>query len=148
MTTRCQHFTMALQLAESQRFAHEYGDTSVSDLPVYGMADEAASEKATDMYYRRSEMTADPQLESSNKLQPDILGGSNVKFRNWSLKESLLEESRPNKLDSVTDGARTEKTVGSTNSACVPFRSSTEEINSLPFDTKLLSSDFNLDVKR
>lgn len=138
---------MTLQLAESQRFAHEYGDTSVSDL--YGTADEAASENTTDVFYRSSEITADePKLESSNKLQPDIVGGSNFKCRNWSLKDSLLEESRPNKLDSVADGTRTEKTVGNTNSACVPFQSSKEEINYFPFDTKLLSSDFNLDVKR
>ncbi|XP_037539027.1 leucine-rich repeat and IQ domain-containing protein 1 [Nematolebias whitei] len=146
MKTRCQHFTMALQLAESQRFAHKYGDTSVSDL--YGMADEAASEKTMDMYYRSSETAADePKLESSNKLPPDILGGSNVKCRNWSFKDTLLEESRPNTLDSVTDGPRAEKTVSNAHSACVPFLSSKEEINSLRFDTKLLSSDFNLDVK-
>ncbi|XP_069018884.1 leucine-rich repeat and IQ domain-containing protein 1 isoform X1 [Embiotoca jacksoni] len=52
----CHHLTVTLQLAEDQRFAHEYGDTTVPD-------DRATPEETAD-----TERVSDyPEMESTNK---------------------------------------------------------------------------------
>lgn len=147
MKTHCQHFTMALQLAENQRLAHEYGDTIVSDQHM--VTDETMSEKIMDMNCRSSEViTADPKSESNNKLPPVNLGGFNMKCRQQSSEDTPVEEICPNIIDSVTVDTITEKTISKANSVCIPSLSSKEKTNSLQFDKGPLSSDFNLDLKR
>uniref|UniRef100_UPI003AAAAA7D leucine-rich repeat- and IQ domain-containing protein 1 n=1 Tax=Centroberyx gerrardi TaxID=166262 RepID=UPI003AAAAA7D len=61
--TSCRHFTEALQLAEDQRFAHEYGDTTVSD--THRAADQTPPEEtlhtdSTDA----TKLTERPEMES------------------------------------------------------------------------------------
>lgn len=147
MKTHCQHFTVALQLAEHQRLAHEYGDTIVSD--QHKLTDETMSEKIMDMNGTSSEViTDDEKLESNNKLPAVILSGSNIKRRHQSFEDTPVEESCPSKFDSVTSGTRTEKTINKANSDWVLSLSSKENTKSLQFDKEPLYSDLNLDLKR
>ncbi|XP_017285691.2 leucine-rich repeat and IQ domain-containing protein 1 isoform X1 [Kryptolebias marmoratus] len=144
MKTHCHHFTMALQLAENQRFAHEYGDTSMADRQV--MPDETTAEKTLDVHRRSSEIaTADPKPEFNNKPPSVILSRSNIRCRNQSFENTPAEESCLTQFDSVATGARTVTTVSKASTTCAPLLSLKEERNTLNFD-KPLSSHPTLDL--
>ncbi|XP_013876062.1 leucine-rich repeat and IQ domain-containing protein 1 [Austrofundulus limnaeus] len=139
MKTHFQHFTMALQLAENQRLAHEYGDTIVSD--QHKVTDETMSEKIMNMSCRD-----DPKPESNDKLPPDTTG-FNIKRRHQSFEDTPVGESCQTKFDSIIVGTRTEKTISKANSDWVPSLSSKEKTNSLQFGKEPLSIDLNLDLE-
>lgn len=66
MKTSCRHFSEALQLAVDQRFAHEYGDTTVAD--KHKAADLTADQKTHEVDGTKAEeRTEDPEIELTGK---------------------------------------------------------------------------------
>lgn len=74
----CRHLTISLKLAEQQRFAHEYGDATVSD--GHEAADQPTSEKAAGVDALVAEkLTYYPEMESTNKTSAVGPSGDNMR---------------------------------------------------------------------
>ncbi|XP_028287147.1 leucine-rich repeat and IQ domain-containing protein 1 [Parambassis ranga] len=80
----CRHLTMSLNLAEQQRFAHEYGDTAVSDGHEAG--DQPTSEKAVGVDALMAEM------ESTNKIPAVGPSGDNMRCCDQSFERRPTAE--------------------------------------------------------
>lgn len=86
----CRRFTVTLKLAEDQRFAHEYGDTAVSD--ELWAASQAAPEKTSDSVI--AEKLRDYQeIESANKTPAAFLNKDNMRCSYWNFEEIPATES-------------------------------------------------------
>ncbi|XP_016534019.1 leucine-rich repeat and IQ domain-containing protein 1 isoform X3 [Poecilia formosa] len=96
MKSCCHHFTQALQLAEDQRFAHEYGGITVS-------AGQAKPEKPPDMDGRsQGKLTDSLKTESSAIRPPD-----NLSRNQPGRSEDTPDEKSPqDTFGSVTTGQR------------------------------------------
>ncbi|XP_043980998.1 leucine-rich repeat and IQ domain-containing protein 1 isoform X2 [Gambusia affinis] len=90
MKSCCHHFTQALQLAEDQRFAHEYGDITLS-------AVQARPERPPDMDGRRlGKLTDSLKTESATMRPPDN-----------------LSRNEPGRSEDPPDGKNPQDTFGS-----------------------------------
>ncbi|XP_054903291.1 leucine-rich repeat and IQ domain-containing protein 1 isoform X2 [Poeciliopsis prolifica] len=96
MKSCCHHFTQALQLAEDQRFAHEYGNISLS-------AVQARPEKPRDMDGRSlGKLTNSVKTESAAVQPPD-----NLSRNEPGRSEDTADEKNPqDTFGSVTTGQR------------------------------------------
>lgn len=124
----CQHFTETLKLAEEQRFAHEYGDTTVS-------AGQTAPEETAAM----ERTNAEEFTGNSQKVSPaDISIRNDIKCSYWTFEEKSSTESWPHTLDTV-------KTIPKTG-----LHSLTTRENASPFNIKTaaLSNHQDLDLKK
>ncbi|XP_031151179.2 leucine-rich repeat and IQ domain-containing protein 1 isoform X1 [Sander lucioperca] len=116
--TSCRHFAEALQLAKDQRFAHEYGVTTVAAKhraasqtkpeERLGHMDSTNAEKCTEC----------PEMESTGKVQPVIPNTDNIRCKYWTF-EKLAAESRHYSFNSVARGPKTEPTICKANSGSV-----------------------------
>ncbi|XP_037624583.1 leucine-rich repeat and IQ domain-containing protein 1 isoform X1 [Sebastes umbrosus] len=98
--TSCRHFTEALQLAKDQRFAHEYGDTSVAD--KHRAAGQTTPEETLDMDSTNAEKrTERPEMESTGKVQPVLPNRDRCSY--WTFEKSAAE-SWHDTFNTVTTG--------------------------------------------
>ncbi|XP_056138362.1 leucine-rich repeat and IQ domain-containing protein 1 [Lampris incognitus] len=105
----CRHCKEALQLAEEQRYAHEYGDSAVSE------KHEDTVHTAADLTHDWDDSDAErlgecPEIASlrsseSHKIVPLRLTGDDG--RGWSFQENLTLEQLPDESKSVTKMALT-----------------------------------------
>ncbi|XP_071389228.1 leucine-rich repeat- and IQ domain-containing protein 1 [Centroberyx affinis] len=110
--TSCRHFTEALQLAEDQRFAHEYGDTTVSD--THRAADQTPPEEtlhtdSTDA----TKLTEHPEMESPGNREAHTvpaLSPAGDNGRSWTFEKSATERLLDTP-ETVTTGPKMELTV-------------------------------------
>lgn len=81
---------MTLKLAEDQRFAHEYGETTVSDEPW--AASLTAPEKTLDSVIGEELMDC-RDIESTNKLPPVFPNRDIMRCSYWNFDETPATES-------------------------------------------------------
>uniref|UniRef100_UPI0037E7B01F leucine-rich repeat and IQ domain-containing protein 1 n=1 Tax=Semicossyphus pulcher TaxID=241346 RepID=UPI0037E7B01F len=113
----CRHFTDALQLAQDQRFAHEYGDTTVA---VGRMAAAQTPVKITDMDGTNAgKHTERPEAESPGKVSPVIPTSAKIRCSYWTVVEKSAAESRLETSDFIVAGLKTGPTVWKSNSGSV-----------------------------
>ncbi|XP_076742236.1 leucine-rich repeat- and IQ domain-containing protein 1 isoform X1 [Maylandia zebra] len=86
----CRHFSMTLKLAEDQRFAHEYGETTVSD--EHWAASQTAPEKTLDSVIGEELMDC-RDIESTNKLPPVFPNRDIMRCSYWNFDETPATES-------------------------------------------------------
>ncbi|XP_053175450.1 leucine-rich repeat and IQ domain-containing protein 1 [Scomber japonicus] len=103
--TLYRHFTEALQLAEDQRFAHEYGDTTAAD-KQRGAADQTtAKETLNEDSSSAGKFNERPDMEFTGKISPLIPREDNISSSYWTL-ENLATESWHDTVDTVTVGPK------------------------------------------
>ncbi|XP_065813308.1 leucine-rich repeat and IQ domain-containing protein 1 [Labrus bergylta] len=104
LKTSCRHFTEALQLAEDQRFAHEYGDTTVSDRHKAGGP--TTPEETTDMGPISAEKHTEPtEMEATDKAPAVIPNRDNIRCSYWTLEEKSVAKIQDSS-DCVTAGVK------------------------------------------
>ncbi|XP_062276790.1 leucine-rich repeat and IQ domain-containing protein 1 [Scomber scombrus] len=103
--TLCRHFTEALQLAEDQRFAHEYGDTTAADKQRGAAGQTTAEETLDEDSSSAGKFNECPDMEFTGKMSPLILREDNISSSYWTL-ENLSTESWHDTLDTVTVGPK------------------------------------------
>ncbi|KAM9352308.1 leucine-rich repeat- and IQ domain-containing protein 1 [Symphorus nematophorus] len=96
--TSCRHFTEALQLAKDQRFAHEYGDTTVAD--KHRTAGQTIPGETLDLDGTNAEKHAEhPEIASTGKVTPVIPNRNNIRCSCWTFDEKLAAESQHANLE-------------------------------------------------
>ncbi|KAM7415136.1 hypothetical protein PAMA_019791 [Pampus argenteus] len=102
--TSCQHFTKALQLAEDQRFAHEYGDTTAAD--KQRRAGQTTPEKTLDEDISSTgKLNEHPEMEFTGKVSTLISRKDNIRSSYWTFGKNLATESQQHDtLDNITAG--------------------------------------------
>ncbi|CAK6954551.1 leucine-rich repeat and IQ domain-containing protein 1 [Scomber scombrus] len=103
--TLCRHFTEALQLAEDQRFAHEYGDTTAADKQRGAAGQTTAEETHNEDSSSAGKFNECPDMEFTGKMSPLIPREDNISSSYWTL-ENLSTESWHDTLDTVTVGPK------------------------------------------
>nr|XP_029133776.1 leucine-rich repeat and IQ domain-containing protein 1 [Labrus bergylta] len=104
LKTSCRHFTEALQLAEDQRFAHEYGDTTVSDRHKAGGP--TTPEETTDMGPISAEKHTEPtEMEATDKAPAVIPNRDNIRCSYWTLEAKSVAKIQDSS-DCVTAGVK------------------------------------------
>ncbi|XP_039988240.1 leucine-rich repeat and IQ domain-containing protein 1 [Xiphias gladius] len=92
----CRHFTETLKLAVDQRYAHEYGSTTVS-------AAQTTAEKTLDMGSTNAQKPAEHlEMESTEEVPPSFPSRNNVNCSYWTLEEKSSTESWRDTLHTVT----------------------------------------------
>uniref|UniRef100_A0A668U0B3 Leucine-rich repeats and IQ motif containing 1 n=2 Tax=Oreochromis aureus TaxID=47969 RepID=A0A668U0B3_OREAU len=86
----CRHFSMTLKLAEDQRFAHEYGETTVPD--EHWAASQTAPEKTLGSVIGEELMDC-RDIESSNKVPPVFPNRDIMRCSYWNFEETPATES-------------------------------------------------------
>lgn len=86
----CRHFSMTLKLAEDQRFAHEYGETTVSD--EHWAASQTAPEKTLGSVIGEELMDC-RDIESSNRVPPVFPNRDIMRCSYWNFEETPATES-------------------------------------------------------
>ena len=107
----CRHFTETLQLANDQRFAHEYGDTTVA-------AGRTTPEEALDTDSNKAERrTESPEMESAEKVP--LIVPNRDRCSSWTSEEKSAADSRHDTLDRAATGPKTGPTVSRADSGRV-----------------------------
>ncbi|XP_070686532.1 leucine-rich repeat- and IQ domain-containing protein 1 [Pempheris klunzingeri] len=112
--TSCRHFTEALQLAEDQRFSHEYGETTVADKHS---AAGRKSEETPDM--DRTNVVKCTQ--STGQVSPLIPNKDNIRCSHRTFDEKTAAESWHDTFDTVTTGPQTGPAISKANSGSVHY---------------------------
>lgn len=103
--TLYRHFTEALQLAEDQRFAHEYGDTTAADKQRGAAGQTTAKETLNEDSSSVGKFNERPDMEFTGKISPLIPREDNIGSSYWTL-ENLATESWHDTVDTVTVGPK------------------------------------------
>lgn len=127
------HFTMTLKLAEEQRFAHEYGDTTVCD-------EHWAAVKTKTETLEVDTIITDPKRGSTAKMLPVILS------RSWGSEETAAAESRCDTFDGVKMGP--EPAVGKPNSGGVHFFVAKGKTTSFSLEKEPVSNQQDFRLKK
>ncbi|KAM9854837.1 leucine-rich repeat- and IQ domain-containing protein 1 [Aulostomus maculatus] len=86
----CRHFSKALQLAEDQRFAHEYGDITAAD--EQRAAGQTTSEKTLEEDSSSTgTLVKHPEIEFTGKASPVISNSDNIRCSDWTLEKPVTE---------------------------------------------------------
>ncbi|XP_036002132.1 leucine-rich repeat and IQ domain-containing protein 1 [Fundulus heteroclitus] len=104
MKSCCHHFALALQLAEDQRFAHEYGDTAVSE--EHTDAGQTMDEKSLDLDSRSLEKLTDSLKSESPVRRPPDNPGREQHGHNHCHFEDAADEQGQDTFGGVTAGQR------------------------------------------
>lgn len=110
--TSCRYFTKALQLAEDQRFAHEYGDTTVAD-KQRGAGQTTLEETLDEDSSSAEKLNEPPKMEFTGKVSPLIPREDNIRSSYCTFEENLSTESRHDTLDTLTVGPKMKSAVSS-----------------------------------
>ncbi|XP_076590138.1 uncharacterized protein lrriq1 isoform X2 [Chaetodon auriga] len=140
----CRHFAEALQLATDQRFAHEYGDTTVAD--KHGAAGQTIPEETLDVSGTNAEKcTKGPETGSTAKVPAVIPNRDNIGCSSWTFDEKSAAERRHG--DTFTTGPQTGPTVSKASSGSV--RSLASKRETIPSNHKMapVSAHRDLDLK-
>ncbi|KAI9547547.1 hypothetical protein NQZ68_017100 [Dissostichus eleginoides] len=106
----CRHFTEALQLAEDQRYAHEYGDTTVT-------ACATIPEETLDMDSTNTENHR--EMESTGNVSSVLPNRDNTRCSNWTFEDKYAAEIQHNTFNTVATHPNTGPTVREANSESV-----------------------------
>ncbi|KAM4554484.1 uncharacterized protein lrriq1 [Fundulus diaphanus] len=104
MKSCCHHFALALQLAEDQRFAHEYGDTAASE--QHTDAGQTIAEKSLDLDSRSLEKLTDSLKSESHVRRPPDNPGREQYGHNHCHFEDAADEKGQDTFGGVTAGQR------------------------------------------
>lgn len=115
--TSCRHFTEVLQLATDQRFAHEYGDTTVAN--KHTAAGQTIPEETLDMDRANAENHAEHPEMDTVKVPPVISNRDDIRCSDRTIDEKSAAESQHDTLYTATTGPRTVPTVWKANSGSV-----------------------------
>ncbi|XP_035813551.2 leucine-rich repeat and IQ domain-containing protein 1 [Amphiprion ocellaris] len=142
----CRHFPMTLKLAEDQRFAHEYGDTTVCD--EHWVVDQIPPEKTP----HRDSVIAEnctecPKMKDTSQVPAVFPSGDNIRCSYWSLEDNPAAESQRDAFDSVTVGPKTGPTVTKANSSSVHFFATKGKTNSFSLDKAPVLNHQDSDLK-
>ncbi|KAL7401508.1 hypothetical protein ABVT39_000836 [Epinephelus coioides] len=141
LKTSCRHSSETLQLAEDQRFAHEYGDTTVTD--KHRATSHTTPEDTPDMDHNSTEKSTELQgMESTGKVPQFVPHGDSHSY--WSSEEKSAAESQHNGFHSVTAGPKTGLTVGKANSGSVHSSATRGKTSSSSLDMAPVSNHQNL----
>ncbi|XP_049928435.1 leucine-rich repeat and IQ domain-containing protein 1 isoform X1 [Epinephelus moara] len=141
LKTSCRHSSEALQLAEEQRFAHEYGDTTVTD--KHRATSQTTPEDTPDVDHNSTEKSTELQgMESTGKVPQFVPHGDRRSY--WSSEEKSAAESQHNGFHSVTAGPKTGLTVGKANSGSVHSSATRGKTSSSSLDMVPVSNHQNL----
>ncbi|XP_035520721.1 leucine-rich repeat and IQ domain-containing protein 1 [Morone saxatilis] len=144
--TSCRYFTEALQLATDQRFAHEYGDTTVAD--EHRAAGRTIAEETLDIDSTNVEKHAErPEMESTGKVPHIIPKRGNIRCSSWTFDKKSAAESRPDTFDNVTAGPKTGPTVSKVNSGSVHSLATKGKTISANSEMAPVSKHQNLDLQ-
>ncbi|KAM4573715.1 leucine-rich repeat- and IQ domain-containing protein 1 [Odontesthes bonariensis] len=142
----CRHFTMAQKLAEDQRFAHEYGDTTAS--AEYLDEDQTTAEKEANIDLKTEESCIyHPEMDTNSKRTAVFPSKNNIRCSYSVYEETPAEESLRDTFDIVATDPRTGSAVSKTNSGPVPFFTPNGEKPSFSLDKVFVSSFRDMDLK-
>ncbi|XP_054476094.1 LOW QUALITY PROTEIN: leucine-rich repeat and IQ domain-containing protein 1 [Anoplopoma fimbria] len=133
--TSCRHLTEALRLAEDQRFAHEYGDTTVAD--THRTAGRTTPEELDNNNAEKH--TERPQTESAGK-DPQVLPS---RSSYWTLEEKSVAESRYDAFEPP----KTEPTVSKVISGSVQPSATKIQTTSSRLEVAPVSNNQDLDLQ-
>ncbi|XP_010775034.1 leucine-rich repeat and IQ domain-containing protein 1-like, partial [Notothenia coriiceps] len=119
----CRHFTEALQLAEDQRYAHEYGDTTVT-------AGATTPEGTLDM--DSSNTGNHREMESTGHVSPVLPNRDNTRCSNWAFEDKYAAEIQHNTFNTVATHPHTGPTVREANSESVHPSTTSSNIEMAP----------------
>ncbi|KAI4825919.1 hypothetical protein KUCAC02_021579, partial [Chaenocephalus aceratus] len=88
----CRHFAEALQLAEDQRYAHEYGDTTVT-------AGATTPEETLDMDSSNTEDHR--EMESTGRVSPGLPNRDDTRCSNWTFEDKYAAEIQHHTFNTV-----------------------------------------------
>nr|XP_046250057.1 leucine-rich repeat and IQ domain-containing protein 1 [Scatophagus argus] len=143
LKTSCRHFTEALQLATDQRFAHEYGDTTVVE--KHRGTVQKTLEETLDMVSTNGEKcTEHPEKESADKVSPVFPNGDNITCTFWTFDEEAAVEGR---RDAVAIAPKRGPTVNKVNSGSVHSMAATEKTISSNLNVAPVSNHRDLELQ-
>ncbi|KAJ4938665.1 hypothetical protein JOQ06_003274 [Pogonophryne albipinna] len=128
----CRHFTEALQLAEDQRYAHEYGDTTVT-------AGATTPEETLDMDSSNTENHR--EMESTGHVSPVLPNRDNTRCSNWTFEDKYAAEIQHNTFNTVATHPTTGPTVREANSESVHPSTTSSNLKMAPLSNH---EDLNL----
>lgn len=132
MKSFCRHFTETLKLAEDQRFAHEYGDITVSTGQT--VLEETADTEITNA----EKFIGHSQMEFTEKIPAVMPSRNNMGCSYWTFEEKSFTESWPHTLDTITTVPKT-----GLNSLATKGKASSSN-----FEMAALSNHQDLDLKK
>ncbi|XP_072241368.1 leucine-rich repeat- and IQ domain-containing protein 1 [Leuresthes tenuis] len=142
----CRHFTVAQKLAEDQRFAHEYGDTTAS--AEYLAEGHTTAEKELNIDLKTAESCIYyPEMDTNSKQTAVFPNKNNMRCSYSGYEETPAEESLRDTFDIVATDPRTGSAVSKTNSGTLPVFTSNGEKTSFSLDKVFVSSFHDLDLK-
>jgi len=136
---------VAQKLAEDQRFAHEYGDTTAS--AEYLAEGHTTAEKELNIDLAESCIYY-PEMDTNSKRTAVFPSKNNIRCSYSGYEETPAEESLRDTFDIVATDLRTGSAVGKTNSGTVPFFTPNGEKTSFSLDKVFVSSFHDLDLKK
>ncbi|XP_042352313.1 leucine-rich repeat and IQ domain-containing protein 1 [Plectropomus leopardus] len=143
LKTSCRHFTEGLQLAEDQRFAHEYGDITVAE--KHRAAGQTTPEKTLDMDSTdATKCTEGPEMESNRKVPPVVPHRN--RCSHWTFEESAAE-SRFNAFNADTTDPKTRPTVSKASSGSVHSSATKGKMSSSYLKKAPVSNHQDLDLQ-
>ncbi|XP_041650471.1 leucine-rich repeat and IQ domain-containing protein 1 [Cheilinus undulatus] len=139
----CRHFTEALQLAEDQRFAHEYGDATVAD------KHKAAGQTTLEETANVGCISTEKQTETEDTEKPPVFipRKDNIRCSYWTLEENPAAERPHDALSTVSTGLKTRLTVSEANSGSVDSSTIKEKESSSKHKVDSVSNHQDLNLQ-
>ncbi|XP_044212453.1 leucine-rich repeat and IQ domain-containing protein 1 [Thunnus albacares] len=144
--TSCRHFTEALQLAEDQRFAHEYGDTTAAD-KQRGSGQTTPDEALDEESSSAGKLNERPGMEFTGKVSPLIPREDSIRSSYRTFEENLATDSWHGALDTVTAGPEMKSAVFKVNSGSFHSFTTKREMTSASLKKAAVSNHQDLDLK-
>ncbi|XP_042267634.1 leucine-rich repeat and IQ domain-containing protein 1 [Thunnus maccoyii] len=144
--TCCRHFTEALQLAEDQRFAHEYGDTTAAD-KQRGSGQTTPDEALDEESSSAGKLNERPGMEFTGKVSPLIPREDSIRSSYRTFEENLATDSWHGALDTVTAGPEMKSAVFKVNSGSFHSFTTKREMTSASLKKAAVSNHQDLDLK-
>ncbi|XP_067446704.1 leucine-rich repeat and IQ domain-containing protein 1 [Thunnus thynnus] len=144
--TCCRHFTEALRLAEDQRFAHEYGDTTAAD-KQRGSGQTTPDEALDEESSSAGKLNERPGMEFTGKVSPLIPREDSIRTSYRTFEENLATDSWHGALDTVTAGPDVKSAVFKVNSGSFHSFTTKREMTSASLKKAAVSNHQDLDLK-
>eukprot|EP00064_Thunnus_orientalis_P008967 superscaffoldBa00001104_g8990 len=144
--TCCRHFTEALRLAEDQRFAHEYGDTTAAD-KQRGSGQTTPDEALDEESSSAGKLNERPGMEFTGKVSPLIPREDSIRTSYRTFEENLATDGWHGALDTVTAGPEMKSAVFKVNSGSFHSFTTKREMTSASLKKAAVSNHQDLDLK-
>ncbi|XP_034542379.1 leucine-rich repeat and IQ domain-containing protein 1 [Notolabrus celidotus] len=134
----CRHFAEALQLAVDQRFAHEYGDTSVADIPK--AAGQTTDKKTLNVAGTKAEeRTEEREIKCTRNVPPVVQSRDNIRRSDWTSGEKSAAESQHRTFSGPT--------ASRANSDSINTSATKEKTSSLHLEVASVSNQHDLNLQ-